>query len=110
MRPVVGGIKTQGIHGHNGVDLASYYGADIYASADGQVIVAKSEGWNGGYGLYIVVKHNNGTQTLYSHLSAVLVSSGQSVEQGQVIGKMGSSGDSTGTHLHFEIRGARNSF
>lgn len=110
MRPVVGGIKTQGIHGHNGVDLASSYGANILAAADGEVIIARSGGWNGGYGSYIVIRHSNGTQTLYAHLSAVLVSAGQSVGQGQIIGHMGSSGDSTGTHLHFEIRGARNPF
>lgn len=110
MRPIFGGLKTQGIHGHNGVDLASSYGTAIMASADGQVIVARSGGWNGGYGSYIVVKHDNGTQTLYAHLSAVLISAGQIVSQGQMIGRMGSSGDSTGTHLHFEIRGARNPF
>src|SRR3990167_2481591 len=110
MRPIVGGVKTQGIHGNNGVDLASSYGSNILASADGQVIVAKTTGWNGGYGLYIVIKHGNGTQTLYSHLSKVLVGVGDSVTQGQVIGKMGSTGRSTGVHLHFEVRGARNPF
>lgn len=110
MRPITGGVKTQGVHGHNGVDLASYYGAPIMASADGTVIIAKGSGWNGGYGAYIVIKHDNGTQTLYGHLSGVNVTSGQIVTQGQVIGKMGNSGQSTGTHLHFEIRGARNPF
>jgi LysM repeat protein len=110
MRPIVGGLKTQGIHGHNGVDLTLSYGANILASADGQVIVARSSGYNGGYGQYIVIKHGNGTQTLYGHLSSVLVSVGDSVSQGQVIGKMGSTGKSTGVHLHFEIRGARNPF
>jgi LysM repeat protein len=110
MRPIIGGIKTQGIHGHNGVDLASTYGTNIMASADGTVIIAKSGGWNGGYGSYVVISHDNGTQTLYGHLSSVLVSAGQVVTQGQVIGKMGSTGDSTGTHLHFEIRGATNPF
>ncbi len=109
-RPIIGGLKTQGIHGHNGVDLASIYGTNILASADGQVIVAKSGGWNGGYGSYVVIKHDNGTQTLYAHLSSVIVSAGQVVSQGQIIGHMGSTGDSTGTHLHFEIRGARNPF
>lgn len=110
MRPVIGGIKTQGIHGYNGVDIASVFGADILASATGKVIIAKSSGWNGGYGAYIVIKHDNGTQTLYAHLSAVNVNVGDDVSQGQVIGQMGSSGKSTGTHLHFEIRGARNPF
>jgi LysM repeat protein len=113
MRPIIGGVKTQGIHGHNGVDLASSYGANILASADGEVLIAKSSGWNGGYGEYIVLKHGNGTQTLYGHLSGVLVSVGDHVTQGQVIGKMGNSGQvtgHTGIHLHFEVRGARNPF
>lgn len=110
MRPIVGGIKTQGLHGKNGVDLASSYGAKIMASADGVVLIAKSGGWNGGYGSYVVIKHGNGTQTLYGHLSSVSVSVGETVSQGQTIGGMGSTGKSTGVHLHFEIRGARNPF
>ncbi|KND50228.1 MAG: putative peptidase [Parcubacteria bacterium C7867-003] len=109
MRPIVGGIKTQGVHGHNGVDLASSYGANVLASAGGEVIIARV-GWNGGYGTYVVIKHGNGTQTLYGHLSSLAVSPGDRVVQGQIIGKMGSTGKSTGTHLHFEIRGARNPF
>lgn len=110
MRPITGGIKTQGIHGHNGVDLASAFGSNIMAAATGEVIIARDSGWNGGYGSYIVIKHDNGTQTLYAHLSSVNVSVGQDVVQGQVIGHMGSTGKSTGTHLHFEVRGARNPF
>lgn len=110
MRPITGGVKTQGIHGHNGVDLASSYGARIMAAADGVVLIAKNGGWNGGYGSYVVIKHSNGTQTLYGHLSSVNVSAGQTVDQGQTIGGMGSTGKSTGVHLHFEVRGARNPF
>lgn len=110
LRPLIGGIKTQGIHGNNGVDIASTFGSNILASADGEVIVSKSSGYNGGYGSYIVIKHDNGTQTLYAHLSGVQVAVGQNVSQGQVIGNMGSTGKSTGTHLHFEVRGARNPF
>jgi murein DD-endopeptidase MepM/ murein hydrolase activator NlpD len=113
MRPIIGGVKTQGVHGHNGVDLASSYGAKIYASADGEVLISKNSGWNGGYGSYIVLKHGNGTQTLYGHLSGTAVSAGDTVKQGQVIGYMGNSGQvtgHTGIHLHFEIRGARNPF
>lgn len=110
MRPIIGGVKTQGIHGHNGVDLASSFGAKIMAAADGTVIIAKSGGWNGGYGSYVVIKHDNGTQTLYGHLSSVAVTVGQSVKQGQTIGGMGSTGKSTGVHLHFEVRGAKNPF
>ncbi len=110
MRPIIGGTKTQGLHGHNGVDLASFFASSILASAEGDVIIARSSGYNGGYGAYIVIRHDNGTQTLYGHLSAVLVSVGNHVRQGEVIGKMGSSGKSTGVHLHFEVRGARNPF
>lgn len=109
LRPIVGGVKSQGLHGYNGVDLAGSYGANILASADGEVIISRS-GWNGGYGTYVVIKHGNGTQTLYGHLSSTLVSAGSRVSQGQVIGRMGSTGKSTGVHLHFEIRGARNPF
>jgi murein DD-endopeptidase MepM/ murein hydrolase activator NlpD len=113
MRPVATCIKTQGIHGHNAVDLAAQnhqIGEAVMAAADGQVIVSRNSGWNGGYGSYIVIKHGNGTETLYAHLSQTDVSVGDEVEQGQVIGAMGSTGDSTGPHLHFEIRGAINPF
>ncbi len=111
-KPVSGYTRTQGLHGpqHNGVDLASYYGAPIYAAASGEVIISKDSGWNGGYGEYIVVDHPNGTQTLYAHLSETSVAVGAHVEQGQVIGSMGSTGKSTGTHLHFEVRGSQNPF
>lgn len=109
-RPIRGGTKTQGIHGHNGIDLASYYGAPILAAADGQVIVSKVGGWGGGYGNYVVIQHGNGMQTLYAHMSEVMVSVGQRVEKGQQVGKMGSTGRSTGTHLHFEVRGGKNPF
>lgn len=110
MRPIQGGRKTQGLHGHNGIDFGSPVGTPVLAAAAGSVIIARSSGYNGGYGLYIVVNHANGTQTLYSHLSGVGVSVGDKVEKGQVIGKVGNSGKSTGPHLHFEIRGARNPF
>jgi LysM repeat protein len=108
--PAPGSIRTQGIHGYNGVDLGGGYGSTIRAAAGGKVIVAKAAGWNGGYGNYIVIKHDNGTQTLYAHLSSVGVSVGDWVEQGQTIGGMGNSGKSTGTHLHFEVRGGTNPF
>jgi murein DD-endopeptidase MepM/ murein hydrolase activator NlpD len=109
-RPLLGGVKTQGIHGHNAVDIASSFGTNIMAAADGTIIVAKTGGWNGGYGSYIVISHPNGTQTLYAHLSSIGVSVGENVLQGQSIGKMGETGDATGVHLHFEIRGAPNPF
>lgn len=111
MHPAPGSVKTQGIHGYNAVDLAGSTGSTIRAAAAGEVIVAKSGGgWNGGYGNYIVVKHRNGTQTLYAHLSSLSVGVGSYVEQGQTIGGMGNTGKSTGTHLHFEVRGGRNPF
>jgi murein DD-endopeptidase MepM/ murein hydrolase activator NlpD len=111
INPAPGSVKTQGIHGYNGVDLAGSTGSTIRAAAGGTVIVAKGGGgWNGGYGNYIVIKHNNGTQTLYAHLFSLSVGSGEYVEQGQTIGGMGNTGKSTGTHLHFEVRGGRNPF
>lgn len=110
LRPIVGGRKSQGFHGYNGVDIAAPTGTPILASADGQVVVARPSGYNGGYGLYVVIKHSNGTQTLYAHMSKVNVSVGQSVAQGQVIGAVGNTGKSTGSHVHFEVRGAKNPF
>lgn len=113
IRPISGGTKTQGLHGYNGVDLASYSGAPIYAAAAGTVIVSSSSGWNGGYGNLIIISHNNGTQTVYGHLSKNLVTVGQRVKQGQNIALMGHTGKVTGVtgvHLHFEIRGAKNPF
>jgi len=109
-RPVSGGIKTQGTHGYNAVDIGISVGSSVYASATGEVIIARSGGYNGGYGSYVVIRHGNGTQTLYAHLSAVYVSAGQVVSQGQEIAATGNSGRSTGPHLHFEIRGAANPF
>ncbi|OGG57964.1 hypothetical protein A2853_03500 [Candidatus Kaiserbacteria bacterium RIFCSPHIGHO2_01_FULL_55_17] len=111
LRPIAGGIRTQGIHGYNGVDLAAPVGTPIFASAEGDVMVAKQTGWNGGYGEYVVIQHANGSQTLYSHASSVIVSVGQHVQQGQVIAYVGQTGKATGSHVHFEIRnGIRNPF
>jgi murein DD-endopeptidase MepM/ murein hydrolase activator NlpD len=110
VHPAPGSIRTQGIHGYNAVDLAAGHGAPIRAAAAGEVIVAKGSGWNGGYGNYVVIRHSNGTQTLYAHLSSMNVGVGSYVGQGQVIGGMGNTGRSTGTHLHFEVRGGRNPF
>lgn len=106
--PIPGGIITQGPHGYNGIDIGVPYGTPIYAAAAGKVITSKSGGWNGGYGNYIVISHPNGTQTLYSHQSSNSVYVGQVVEAGEVIGYVGSTGRSTGNHLHFEVRGASN--
>lgn len=106
--PVSGGIITQGIHGYNGIDIGASAGTPITAAASGKVITSKQGGWNGGYGNMIVISHNNGTQTLYSHNSSNVVYVGQYVEKGQTIGYVGSTGRSTGNHLHFEVRGAKN--
>lgn len=108
--PVPGAVRTQGIHGYNAVDLAAPIGTPIRAAAGGEVIVSKSSGWNGGYGRYIVIRHPNGTQTLYAHNSSNAVGVGAYVSQGEVIGYVGNSGKSTGPHTHFEVRGAQNPF
>lgn len=109
IRPIKGGRRTTGIHGHNGVDLAAPAGNRIYAAASGTVVISRV-GYNGGYGNYVVIKHPNGTQTLYAHNNSNLVSQGDYVKQGQVIGTVGSTGRSTGPHVHFEVRGAKNPF
>jgi murein DD-endopeptidase MepM/ murein hydrolase activator NlpD len=108
--PAPGSVRSQKLHGANGADLAAPQGTDILASAAGTVAVAKSTGWNYGYGQYIVITHGNGTQTVYAHLSNVDVVPGQVVVKGEKIGDMGSTGKSTGSHVHFEVRGAYNPF
>lgn len=108
IRPIVGGRKSQDLHGYNGIDLAKACGTPVVASAGGDVVISRSDGWNGGYGKYVVVSHPNDTQTLYAHLTSNAVSAGWHVAQGQIIGYLGSTGNSTGCHVHFEIRGARN--
>jgi len=108
--PVPGALRTQGIHGYNAVDLAAGHGTAIRAAGSGEVIVAKASGWNGGYGNYVVIRHANGVQTLYAHLSSVSVGVGTWVNAGATIGAMGNTGRSTGTHLHFEVRGGYNPF
>lgn len=110
MRPIFGGRRSRGIHGFNGVDLADSCGLPVLASAEGTVIIARSSGWNGGYGRYLVISHPNGTQTLYAHLSAILSKAGQTIDRGFPIATIGSTGNSTGCHVHFEIRGAKNPF
>lgn len=110
MRPISGGRKSQGIHGYNGVDLAASVGTAIVAADDGKVTISKSGGYNGGYGTYVVVKHSNGTQTLYAHMKDNFVSVGETVTRGQQIGTIGMTGRTTGPHLHFEVRGGKNPF
>ena len=110
VHPVPGAVRTQGIHGYNAVDLAAAAGTPIRAAAAGEVIVSKSGGWNGGYGNYMVIKHANGSQTLYAHTSRNVVGVGASVASGETIGYVGNTGQSTGAHLHFEVRGTSNPF
>lgn len=86
---------------HRGIDLAAPYGTPVAATADG--VVAHS-GWLGSYGIIVVLRHGSGIETRYAHLSAVAVTPGTTVRQGQVIGYVGSTGRSTGPHLHYEIR------
>ena len=86
-------------------------GTSIRATAAGDVVVARSGGWNGGYGSYVVITHGNGSQTLYAHMSKVAAVSGDQVTQGETIGYVGKTGLATGPPLHFEIRnGVRNPF
>lgn len=100
--------KTQGFHGpYNAMDIGAPVGTPIRAMAEGTVILAKATGFNGGYGGLTIIQHPNGTQTVYGHQSAISVEAGQYVNQGQVIGKVGNTGHSTGPHLHFEIRGVK---
>lgn len=108
-RPV-NGVRTQGIHGHNGVDIAAPIGRSVYSALSGTVITAKASGYNGGYGNLVIIKHANGVSTVYAHLNDVYVYNGQKVDRGEQIGTVGNTGRSTGPHLHFEVRGARNPF
>jgi len=86
---------------HAGTDLGAPTGTPILAAAKGQVA---SAGWQGGYGLTVILNHSSAQQTLYAHMSEILVQPGQVVEQGMVIGRVGSTGNSTGPHLHYEVR------
>jgi LysM repeat protein len=101
--------KSQGPHGNGnrGIDLAAPTGTRILASASGQVLLARL-GYNGGYGNMVIIQHPNGTKTLYAHMSKITTKTGAQVEQGEVIGNVGSTGRSTGPHLHFEVFNARN--
>jgi murein DD-endopeptidase MepM/ murein hydrolase activator NlpD len=86
---------------HEGIDIAGGSGTPIAAAATGTVI---SAGWSGGYGQLVVLDHGNGLSTAYAHLSSIAVRAGQTVPQGSVVGGMGTTGNSTGVHLHFEVR------
>lgn len=100
--PVTGQYKN-----HGGTDIGASYGSPIYAADGGTIATVGYDA--GGYGNYVMINHGNGMQTLYAHMSSVAVSQGQSVSQGQTIGYVGSTGLSTGAHLHYElyVNGAR---
>jgi murein DD-endopeptidase MepM/ murein hydrolase activator NlpD len=100
------GVRSDPFHAgaamHPGIDLAGSYGTPIYATADGTVLRA---GWNsGGYGNLVEIDHGRGITTRYGHMSAILVHAGDRITRGQQIGRMGSTGRSTGNHLHYEVR------
>ncbi len=99
------GSASQGLHHGNGFDLRAPKGTDIYAVKGGKVLIADGQGYNGGYGFYVVINSPDGSQALYAHMSSVTAVAGQVVNQGDLIGKVGSTGKSTGNHLHFEVRG-----
>ena len=95
------GLRFGGTEFHQGIDIAAEMGTPIVAAADGVVTAA---GWNGGYGNMVDVDHGSGVVTRYGHASAVAVTVGQQVRRGQVIAYVGSTGRSTGPHLHYEVR------
>ena len=94
--PVLGGMR-----GHKGVDLAAPTGTPVYATADG--FVSKAD-WFSSYGKYIAIEHGASLQTRFAHLSEMVVSAGDKVKKGDLIGYVGSTGRSTGPHLHYEVR------
>lgn len=104
--PVSGYVITSRVgprwgRNHNGIDLAVPVGTNVYSSASGTVI---QSGWNGGYGICVSIDHGNGIVARYGHLSEASVTVGQTVSQGEFIGLSGNTGNSTGPHLHFEMR------
>jgi murein DD-endopeptidase MepM/ murein hydrolase activator NlpD len=100
------GVRTDPFRGraamHAGIDLAGPIGSPIYATADG--VVDRAEWNNGGYGNLVEIDHGHGIQTRYGHLTRYIVSNGEHVKRGQLIAYMGSTGRSTGSHLHYEVR------
>lgn len=98
------GYVSQGYWGgHPALDIAGWVGSPVTA-ADGGYVVLAGGGWNGGYGVHVIVDHGNGFSTLYAHLNSVFVSPGMTVSKGQQLGTMGNTGNSTGPHLHLEVR------
>ena len=108
--PVVSPYKVRKGHNHQGVDLDVEFGRPIYAAFDGIVRVALPTRYTGGYGNVVVLRHANGLETYYGHMTHYLVSAGDLVNAGEIIGYCGSTGRSTGPHLHFETRYRGQSF
>lgn len=107
-RPTAGRI-SQGLHGYNAVDIAGGCWQPVYSAAPGSVRIASGAGrWNGGFGNFVSIYHPNNTATLYAHLVQVNISAGKEVALGELIGYTGSTGRSSGCHLHWEVRGAQN--
>ena len=96
-----GAVESIRDHTHKGIDIAATRGTPILATASGTVTFA---GWSGGYGYLVKIDHGNGVETYYGHCSKLYVSAGDTVEAGEQIAAVGSTGNSTGNHLHFEIR------
>jgi len=109
--PTSVGLNRGILHYYNAVDIISSCGSPIYAAADGIIVEAIGAGkYNYGYGNLIKIQHYNGTMTVYGHLSSLSVKDGDKVYQGDLIGKMGDTGNAECCHLHFEVRGAQNPF
>jgi len=96
VHPIFGGMRA-----HKGIDLSAPVGTPIYATADG--VVGKAA-WFGGYGLYVQLEHGNDLETRYGHMSRLNVAEGQTVHKGDILGYVGTTGNSTGPHLHYEVR------
>ncbi|MCL5257635.1 MAG: LysM peptidoglycan-binding domain-containing M23 family metallopeptidase [Patescibacteria group bacterium] len=105
----VSGLDEGLLHANNGVDISANCGQPVYAADDGLVIVSQ-DGWDGGYGNFIQIQHADGSITLYGHLSERVAQVDTYVKKGSLIGFVGDTGDSTGCHLHFEVRGKTNPF
>lgn len=101
--PAAGYVSQSYWGGHPAIDIAGSIGAAVTA-ADGGYVVLAGGGWNGGYGNHVIIDHGNGFTTLYAHLNSIFVSPGMTVSKGQQIGTMGNTGNSTGPHLHLEVR------
>lgn len=101
--PTSGTITQKYWNGHRAIDVGAWAGTAVSAS-DGGYVIASSTGWNNGYGNMVMVDHGGGYVTLYSHLNSIFVRQGESVAKGQQIGTVGNTGNSTGPHLHFEVR------